>query len=78
MKDLVEYIVKQIVTNPDAVSLEEAQEDGVVRLSLTVAPDDFGIVIGKSGQTIRAIRKLLTIRAKAENLNADLQLVENA
>lgn len=76
MIDLVEYIVKQIVTNPEAVRVEEDSQDGNVNLLLHIDPMDFGIVIGKKGQTIKAIRKILTVRAMADNVRVNLQLVE--
>lgn len=76
MKDLLEYIVKSLVTEPDAVSIDEQIDDGNVNLMLTVDPSDMGLIIGKSGQTIRSIRKLLTVRAIAENVRVNLQLNE--
>lgn len=76
MKDLLAFIVTSLVTKPEAVSMEEQKEDGNVSLLLTVDPSDMGIIIGKSGQTIRAIRKLLTVRAIAENIRVNLQLTE--
>ncbi len=76
MKDLVEYIVKQLVTNPDDVVVDEQNEPGIVNLILTVNPEDMGIVIGKNGQTIKAIRKVLTVRAIADNVRINLQLTE--
>lgn len=69
MKDLLEYIVKNLVANPDAVKIAEENGEGEVNFLLTVDPSDMGIIIGKSGQTIRAIRKLLVSRAMAENNN---------
>ncbi len=78
MKELLEYIVKSLVTNPDAISIEEQAAEGNVNLNLTVDPADMGLIIGKNGQTIRAIRKLLTVRAIAENVRVNLQLVEPA
>lgn len=74
MDELVLYIVKNLVSNPDAVKLETKDEEGMTLLSLSVAPDDMGIVIGKAGQTIRAIRKLLVSRAIAENSNLRVNL----
>ena len=74
MKDLLNYIVTSLVTKPDAVSIDEKSSDGNVDLILTVDPEDMGLVIGKGGQTIRSIRKLLTIRAIAENVRVNLQL----
>ncbi len=76
MKDLLDFIVKNLVTKPEAVNIDEQSQDGNVDLLLTVAPEDMGLVIGKSGQTIRAVRKLLTVRAIAENVRINLQLVE--
>lgn len=69
MRDLLDYIVKQLVNNPDAVKIDDTHESGAVNLNLTVAPEDMGMIIGKNGQTIRSIRKLLTARAMAENAN---------
>ncbi|MBI2017867.1 KH domain-containing protein [Candidatus Daviesbacteria bacterium] len=74
MKDLLNYIVTSLVSNPDAVSITEDKNDGEINLILTVDPKDMGLVIGKMGKTIRAIRKLLTVRAIAENIRVNLQL----
>lgn len=76
MRELVEYIVKQLVNNPDAVIVEERAEPGMVNFLLTVDPQDMGIVIGKAGQTIKAVRRLLTIRAISENVRVNLELKE--
>ncbi len=78
MKDLLNFIVTNLVTKPEAVSIDEQSEEGNVNLNLTVDPQDMGLIIGKSGQTIRAIRKLLTVRAIAENVRINIQLVEPA
>ncbi len=78
MKDLLSYIVTSLVTKPETVSIEEENIEGGINLNLTVDPSDMGLVIGKSGQTIRAIRKLLTVRAIAENVRINLQLIEPA
>ena len=78
MKDLLEFIISNLVSKPDAISIDEKSEDGNVDLILTVDPTDMGLIIGKNGQTIRAIRKLLTVRAIAENVRVNLQLVEPA
>lgn len=74
MKDLVEYIVKQLVTNPDAVSVEETTDGTSVNLLLKVDNADMGIVIGKSGQTIKSIRKLLLVKAISDGVRVNLQL----
>ncbi len=76
MKDLLSYIVTNLVTKPDSVVIDEHINDGDVTLTLTIDPSDMGLIIGKGGQTIRAIRKLLTVRAIAENVRITLQLNE--
>lgn len=67
MNELLEYIVKSLVSKPEAVKIEEESGDNALTFNLTVDPEDMGIVIGKSGQTIKAIRRLLVTRAMAEN-----------
>lgn len=74
MKDLLNFIVTSLVTKPEAVKVDEQTVDGNVNFRLYVDPSDMGLIIGKSGQTIRAIRKLLTVRAIAENVRVNLQL----
>jgi predicted RNA-binding protein YlqC (UPF0109 family) len=64
------------VTKPEAVEVEESADNGMVNLQLTVDPEDMGLVIGKAGQTIKAIRRLLTIRALVDNVRVNLQLNE--
>lgn len=78
MEDLVLYIVKSLVSKPEEVKLDSKNEDGMLSLQLSVAPEDMGIVIGKMGQTIRSIRKLLVARVIAENrdLRVNLNLQE--
>lgn len=61
MKELVEYIAKTLVNNPDAVSVTEINRRSVVILELRVAPEDMGRVIGKDGRVANAIRSLLRV-----------------
>lgn len=78
MKDLLEYIIKNLVSKPDQIQIVEENVDGGINFNLTVDQEDMGMVIGKSGQTIRSIRKLLIARAMAEesNLRVNLNLIE--
>ena len=78
MKDLLEYIVNNLVTKSKVVKVDEQKDQGSINLTLTVDPEDMGLIIGKGGATIRAIRKLLTVRAIAENVRVNLQLSEPA
>jgi hypothetical protein len=66
MKDLLEHIVKSIVNNPDEVSVDERESvdfPGLTILSIEVAEEDKGIVIGRKGRTINSIRDIITISA---------------
>jgi predicted RNA-binding protein YlqC (UPF0109 family) len=62
--DLLEYLARGLVDEPDAVRVERTErEDGVVVLTLHVAPDDVGKVIGRQGRLVRALRTV--VRAAA-------------
>jgi uncharacterized protein len=66
MKELLEHIVKAIVNNPEEVSVEERESidfPGLTILTIDVAEEDKGVVIGRRGRTINAIRDLVTINA---------------
>lgn len=73
MKELVEYIAKSIVDEPDEVSVTEGFGDGVV-LTLHVAPDDMGKVIGKQGRIASAIRALLKVAAIKQGIRVTLNI----
>lgn len=66
MKELLEHIVKSIVNHPDDVNILEKESvdfPGLTILTIDVAEDDKGVVIGRKGRTINAIRDLITINA---------------
>jgi len=58
-KDLLEYVVKNLVTNPDKVVVSEEEKDSKIVLHLTVDSDDMGRIIGKEGRIIRSIREII-------------------
>ena len=58
-KDLLEYIVKNLVENKDVVSVDEIQNEEKLVLKLHVATEDMGRIIGKEGRIIKAIRELI-------------------
>jgi predicted RNA-binding protein YlqC (UPF0109 family) len=77
MKAFIEFIVKQLVDNPDKVIVEETNTDeNTMELKIEVASDDIGKVIGKHGRTIDAMRTLLTAVGAKEHRRALLQVVE--
>ncbi|MEF9988485.1 MAG: KH domain-containing protein [Christensenella sp.] len=73
MRELVEYIAKNLVDDPSAVCVKEREEENAFILELTVAPDDMGKVIGKQGRIARAIR---TVVKAATTKSAKKYIVE--
>lgn len=59
MEKVLEYIVKEIVDNKDAVSVEKVEEENAIVLKVTLDPEDLGRVIGKMGKTANAIRTVV-------------------
>lgn len=76
MKELIEYIAKQLVDRPDDVSVTEIPGDQTAVIELRVAQDDLGKVIGKQGRTARAMRTLLGAAAAKLNKRSALEIVE--
>jgi predicted RNA-binding protein YlqC (UPF0109 family) len=58
-EQLLEYLAKQLVDEPDAVRVETVERDDAVVLQLHVAPDDVGKVIGRQGRMARALRTVI-------------------
>ena len=58
-KELLEYVVKNLVTNPDKVVVSEEEKDSKIILHLTVDSADMGRIIGKEGRIIRSIREII-------------------
>ena len=68
MEDLLEYLARALVDDPDAVSVEAfTEDDGTVVLELQVAQDDTGKVIGRGGRTISALRTVVKAASVKEN-----------
>ncbi len=75
-KGFLEFIVKNLVDNPDSVAVERKVDEMGVLLSLKVHPDDMGQIIGKEGSTARAIRNLVRIIGLKNKARTNLKIVE--
>jgi len=75
MKELVEYIVKSIVADPDKVNITEENSEGVILIKLEVAPEDKGRVIGRQGRVAEAMRTLLRVKAAQDDTRVRLEIV---
>ncbi len=75
MKELLEFIAKSMVSEPDAVSVEEKIQDNAVVLTLHVGEGDMGKVIGKQGRIAKAIRTVVKAAASHENKKVTVDIV---
>ena len=76
MKALTEYIAKSLVDHPEEVVVDEVRHGNRVTLELSVAKDDMGRVIGRSGRVANAIRTLLRVAAERDGCQVTLDVVE--
>lgn len=76
-QQFVEFVIKSIVGNPDAVSVERSVDEKGVLLELTVDPEDLGRVIGKRGATAQSVRTLLRALGTKNEARYNLKIVDN-
>lgn len=76
MRDLVQYISEALVDKPEDVKVHVVEGENSIILELKVAADDVGKVIGKGGQTAKAMRKILSAAATKLKKKSLLQIVE--
>ena len=76
-RDVLEYLAKSIVSDPDQVVIEvEEGRRGDIRLSLRVSPDDMGKVIGRRGRVAQAIRTVVRSAGAREGLEVGVDIVD--
>jgi len=77
MKELLEYLARQLVDEPDEVEVEQFDEDdGTVVLELAVAEDDYGKIIGKGGRTANALRTVVKAAAVKQGRRVLVDIVD--
>ena len=77
MRELLVYLVQQLVDEPDKVEVEQFEEDdGTLVLELSVADDDYGQVIGRGGRTAQALRTVVKAAAVKDNRRVLVDIVE--
>lgn len=74
MRELVEYLAKNLVDSPDAVHVRESRSEYVIRVQLHVDPEDKGKVIGREGKIARAMRALVSAAAAREGKRGVLEI----
>jgi hypothetical protein len=75
-QEFLQYVVKALVDNPDDVKITRTIDEMGVLLTLTVNPDDMGKIIGRSGNTAKAIRTLLRVAGMKSNARVNLKINE--
>ncbi|MCX6785667.1 MAG: KH domain-containing protein [Candidatus Komeilibacteria bacterium] len=75
-QEFLEYVVKCLVDTPDKVSVDRTVDEMGVLLTLKVDPSDMGQIIGRQGQTARAIRTLLRVVGAKNNARVNLKIYE--
>jgi len=76
MQELITFIARSLVDNPDDVQVTVTEEDDTILVDLAVAKSDLGKVIGKQGRTARAMRSLLSAAAGKEDKKSRLNILE--
>ncbi len=77
MREMVEYIVKQIVDSPEEVKVQEIKAEKVILLEISVAKEDMGKVIGKGGRVANAIRTLVGAAAAKLKKRVMVEILED-
>jgi uncharacterized protein len=70
VRELLEFLARELVDDPDSVEVVEGSDDRGPVLTLTVAPDDMGKVIGRGGRTARAIRAIVRAAATRQGIHS--------
>ncbi len=77
MQTFLEYVVKGLVQNPDAVAVKPVEREGTTIYELRLHPTDVGKIIGRQGMTINAIRSLLLAGSAKKGLRCSVEIVED-
>jgi len=76
VKELVEFLARELVDDPDAVRVTESSDERGVLLTVTVGPDDMGKVIGRGGRTAKAIRSVVRAAATRQGISARVDIAD--
>lgn len=74
MKEMLEYIVKMLVDNPDDVRITEAEKNGLIKYKIEAGERELGKIIGKKGRNARALRTLLIAAATKLGKRVSLEI----
>ncbi|MCU0640865.1 MAG: KH domain-containing protein [Candidatus Margulisbacteria bacterium] len=75
MKELVEYVVKTLVDNPEAVSVTETEGEMITIIEIRTAPEDAGKVIGREGRIVNALRTIIKAASAKQNRKVTVEII---
>ena len=75
MRELVEYLARSLVDDPEAVTVEEVEAGRMLVYEVTVAEDDVGKIIGRQGKVIRAVRSVVKAAATRHGTRVDVDVI---
>ena len=73
-RDVLEYIVRNLVDDPDSIEISETEDGDAVTFHLSVADDDFGKVIGRRGRTAHAIRSIVRVAGMRSGIHTRVEI----
>jgi predicted RNA-binding protein YlqC (UPF0109 family) len=76
VRELLEFLARELVDDPDAVEVTESSDDRGMLLTLRVAPDDMGKVIGRAGRTARALRTVVRAAATRQGVSVHVDIAD--
>ncbi|HVL80143.1 MAG TPA: KH domain-containing protein [Actinomycetota bacterium] len=76
MKDILEFVARYLVDNPDEVKVESLEGQRAIILQLSVAPEDMGKIIGRNGRVAKALRTLVGAAAVRDGRSAIVEIVQ--
>jgi uncharacterized protein len=76
VRELLEFLARELVDDPASVDVTESSDDRGIRLTLRVAPDDMGKVIGRGGRTAKAIRAVVRAAATRQGTSAYVDIAD--
>lgn len=76
MKNFVEYLLVRLIDHPDDLKVTEEETADGLKILVTVHPEDMGRIIGKGGKVIKAVRKLVQVKAARDGIFVRVEIVE--
>lgn len=77
MKEILNFLLTKLVNHPDKLNIETEELDGITRFGVTLDEEDYSVVIGKQGATIKAIQDILVAYSRVHNVESAQKIYIN-